>query len=286
MTPRSRIAALAAVAALALATPLVAQTPPLLKTTELGKGPTLVFVHSMGGARMGWMPTARKLLGGYHVVMVDLPGHGDSPLPDPFSMDIGAAQLDQVLAKQKSESTIVVGHGLGGALAVLAAKQHPEHVRGVIVIDAALRSPFQQIPEQQRKYLIDYLGSATPEQFNEILKSMFVRLGRDSAQGVEIFAKASLVPIPTMKAYLEKLMYFDGSPALKDFKVPLLYVGSQRSWPDTTTWEMLAKERGYEGATVATHRIPNSGYLIMSDQPDSLAATIDAFAKSVLAKKP
>ena len=285
MTPLARIAAVTAVAAFAIATPLVAQTPATLKTTELGKGPTLVLVHSMGGARMQWMPTARKLIGGYHVVLVDLPGHGDSPLPDPFSMDVCATQLDQVLAKQKGESTIVVGHGLGGALAVLAAKQHPEHVKGVLVIDAALKSPFQQIPEQQRKYFIDYLNNATPEQFNEVLKSMFVRMGRDSAQGVEIFARASLVPSSTMKAYLQQLMYFDGSAALKDFKPPLMYVGSSRSWPDTTKWESLAKERGYEGAPVATRRIANAGYLIMSDQPDSLAAAIDAFAKQVIAKK-
>ena len=47
-----------------------------------------------------------------------------------------------------------------------------------------------------------------------------------------------------------------------------------------------AKERGYEmAANVSSRRVSNSGALIASDQPDSLAAAIDAFAKQVLAAK-
>lgn len=280
----NRSVPIAAAALLALtALPLAAQAP-ALKTTELGRGPTVVLVHGLGGARMQWMPTARKLLGGYRVVMVDLPGHGDSPLPDPFTIDAGAAALDQVLAKQKAESTIVVGQGIGGVMAVLAARAHPERMRGVVVIDASLRTPFAQVPDQQRKFFIEYLNTATAEQYSEFLKQMFTRQGRDSAQGVEINARAAMVPPVSMKAYLRELMYFDGSTQIKDFKVPLLYVGSSRSWADTVTWVALAKERGYDMITgVATRRIANSGTMIASDQPDSLAAAIDAFAKTAIA---
>src|SRR6185503_776511 len=138
-TPLNRFAPLAITAALLTlsALPLAAQAP-ALKTTEFGRGPTVVLVHGLGSGRMQWMPTARKLLAGYHVVMVDLPGHGDSAMPDPFTLNVAAAALDQVLARQKAESTIVVGQGMGGSIAVLAVQAHPEHVRGVIAIDATL----------------------------------------------------------------------------------------------------------------------------------------------------
>lgn len=276
-------AAIALLAAAAL--PVVAQAP-ALKTTELGHGPTVVLVHGLGGARMQWLPTARKLLGAYRVVMVDLPGHGDSPLPEPFTMDAGVAALDQVLARQGAESTIVVGQGVGGVLAVLAARAHPEHVRGVVAIDATLKSPFGQVPDQQRRYFLDFLASATDEQYSAFLKQMFSRQGRDSAQNVEIHTRAALVPPASIKAYLRELMYFDASGQLKDFRLPLLYVGSARSWPDTVTWATLAKERGYEAfPAVATRRIGDSGAMIASDQPDTLAAAIDAFAKAAIAAR-
>ena len=141
MTRIRTVAASCALAAL-LATPLAAQAPtPALKTTDLGKGASIVFVPGLGSQRMQWMPTARKLVSGYHVVMVDLPGHGESPMPDPFSFDVAASMLDGVLAKQNPDSTIVVAHGVGGVIAVLEAKAHPERMKGLIVIDGALKSP-------------------------------------------------------------------------------------------------------------------------------------------------
>src|SRR5207249_11560408 len=83
--------------------------PMTLKTTELGDGPALVFVPDAGMPRTVWMPTARKLVAGHHIVLVDLPGHGESPMLDPFSFAAAAEALDRVLAKQKADSTVVIG---------------------------------------------------------------------------------------------------------------------------------------------------------------------------------
>src|SRR5580765_8011179 len=57
--------AFAALIAVAVAGGLYAAAPPvILKTTELGHGPALVFLHSLGSERMVWMPTAKKLVAG------------------------------------------------------------------------------------------------------------------------------------------------------------------------------------------------------------------------------
>src|SRR5258706_14444441 len=88
--------------------------PVVLKTTEFGHGSTVVLLHGLGSGRMVWMPTAKKLLAAHRVVMVDLPGHGDSPLPDPFSIDACAAALDPGLAKQPPASPVLGGHGFAG----------------------------------------------------------------------------------------------------------------------------------------------------------------------------
>src|SRR5262249_47136778 len=99
--------------------------PVELKTTELGRGPTIVFVHGLGASRSDWLPTARKLIGRYRVVLVDLPGHGDTALPDPFSFASAGEALDAVLAKQNPDSTVVVAHQMGGRAALAALSAHP-----------------------------------------------------------------------------------------------------------------------------------------------------------------
>jgi pimeloyl-ACP methyl ester carboxylesterase len=278
----TRIAVAALALAALVATPLAAQTPrPALQTTELGKGPVIVLLPGLGSQRMQWMPTARRLLGNYRVVMADLPGHGDSAMPDPFSLDAAAGMLDALLARQNPESTIVVAHGVGGMIAVLEAKAHPERMKGLIVIDGALKSPLV-IPDQQKKFVVDFIN----ENYDTFLRQMFKPLGRDSVQGVEIYSKAALVPSQNVKAYMRQLLDADATGAAKATRVPLLYVGSSKSWPDSMSWTAFAKQKGWDMVPqLKTRRIADSGYLIMADQPDSLAQVISDFAKQVLPVK-
>ena len=282
MTHSTRLARSASAAALiVLLATAAAPAPVALKTTEFGKGPTVVLVHAVGSTRMAWMPTARKLLAGFHVVMVDLPGHGDSPMPDPFSYQAAAEAIDQVLAKQKAESTIVVGHQEGGTLALLALHAHPERARGLIVIDSRLKFPMA-IPDQQKSRFLEYLDN----NFDQILRQSSAGQGRDSAQGVAIHAQASLVPRLSMINYMRAALDNDATPALKGFRLPVLFIGTEKAWPVTENWSSFSKKLGWDGATgVDTLRIRNSAALVASDQPDTLALAISSFAARAFAAK-
>jgi len=271
----------AALIAAVLAAPLAAQAPVALKLTEFGRGPTVVLVHGLGGARLQWMPTARKLMSDHHVVMVDLPAHGESAMPEPFSFDACAAALDRVLAKQKPDSTVVVAHGLGGAIALLEAKAHPERMKGLIVIDASLKAPVA-IPDQQRRAFIEHMDA----NFDAFLKQVFTGMARDSAEGVALHARAALVPQAPMRAYFHALFDLDVSSATRGLKTPLLFVGSSRTWPDTSSWAAVARQRGIDDpGSVPARRVANSGAQMYADQPDTLAMVIRQFEARVMAKK-
>jgi len=277
---RSRTAAVvAALIAPLFAATLAAQAPGQLKFTELGHGPTVVFVHGLGGARLQWMPTVRKLIGDHHVVMVDLPAHGETAMLDPFSFNACAAALGQVLAKQKAESTVVVGHGLGGALALLEASAHPNHMKGLIVIDATLKPPMA-VPDQQKKAFLGFMDA----NFSDFLKKVYTAMGRDSAEGVALYARAALVPQEQMKAYFHALFDLDASGAVRSLKTPLLFVGSSRSWADTASWASVGKTRGFDNpASIRARRVANSGAQMYADQPDTLATIIRQFEASPIA---
>ena len=273
--------------ALALAAVLVvgriapaAGAPVVLKTTEFGSGPTIVLVPGLGLARLSWMPTARKLLSGYHVVMVDLPGHGESMLPDPFSLEAAAEALDQVVAKQPPDSTLLVGEGVGGLLALMSAAAHPAHQRGLVLIDVALKSPVP-IEDQQKKMFNDFME----QNYDQFLQMTFGRMGRDSAQSVTIHAMASQVPANTMKAYFRALLDVDGTRTLKDLKTPMLPLFTERLFKDGKDWATVGKLIGWENAAAySPRRIAGAGVLIASEQPDTLALALSDFAKQSMKK--
>lgn len=284
MTHRPRLTLpLIALAALTLSLALAAfvhAEPVVLKTTELGHGPTIVFVHSLGGNRSDWMPTARKLIGRYHVVMVDLPGHGDSALPEPFSFITVGEALDGVLAKLNPDSTIIVGHQFGGraALAVLAA--HPTHAKGVLLLDVPLGIPLQ-IDDQQKKQFLEFMDRS----YETVSKMMFSSLGRDTTQSKSIYAMFTQTPPATVKAFVREGFYSDGNKDAKAVKVPMMLVATSRVWKPEMTPGTVLKQLGWADTTAALRRLSDSAFWAMKDQPDTLAAIIGDFAAARFAAK-
>ena len=124
------------------------------------------------------------------------------------------------------------------------------------------------------------------DNWDSFVRQAYSKRGRDSTQSEEIISQVLLVPTVNLKAYFHELMGGDYSAALANWKRPLLYVGTERGWPADKTWATIAAERGLDAiATPDTTRIPASAGLVMKDQPDSLAARIDAFATKVAAAR-
>ena len=269
-----------ALAILALALPALLHADPVaLKTTELGHGPTLVFVHGLGNSRSDWMPTARKLIGRYHVVMVDLPGHGESALPEPFSFLTVGAALDAVLARQNPDSTIIVAHQMGGRAALVALAAHPERARGLVLIDVPVGMPLQ-IDDQQKKSFLGFMDA----QYEAVAKMMFSKLGRDTTQSANIYAMFTQTPPATVKAYVREGFYSDGNKDFKSLKFPARVLITSRVWKDDATAGSVLRALGWEDtASVVPKRLADTAYWVMKDQPDSLAAIINEYATARLA---
>ena len=278
MTPKAVTALLAA--AIALSASSVFADPVALKTTELGHGPTVVFVPGLGLSRTDWLPTARKLLGRYRVVLVDLPGNGDSPLPDPFSFVSVGDALDAVLARQNPDSTIVVAHQMGGRAALAALAAHPGHAKGLVLIDVPVGMPVA-IDDQQKKQFLDFMDQS----YESVSKMMFSKLGRDTTQSQAIFTAVSQTPPATVKAYVREGFFTDGNKDAKALKVPTRMLITSRVWKSGTTSGAALKQLGWDDTTATALRVADAAYWVMKDQPDTLAAIISDFATARIAAK-
>lgn len=273
-------AGVAVLAALTLLVSAPRADAPVLKVTEFGAGPAIVFVPDFGMGRTVWMPTARRLIATHRVVLVDLPGHGDSPMIDPFSYSAAAEALTAVLARFPGDSTVVVGQGSGGLIAAYAARAHPERVRGLVLIDVTMKLPMR-IEDQQRKMFLKWMD----ENYDAFVRRSAGSRGRDSIQSAEILSQALLIPPANAKPYFREMLALDET-ALRNFPRPVLYIGTSRQWPAGTPWGAYAAERGLDVFGAAdTLRIPDAAALVMKDRPDTLAAAIAAFAGRVIAKR-
>jgi pimeloyl-ACP methyl ester carboxylesterase len=101
-------------------------------------GPGLLLIHGLGGAAANWDLLAPPLGKTRRLVVVDLPGHGGSePLPAAPSLDPYADRVARVAELEGLGATDVVGHSLGGLIALRLAIRRPATVRRLVLAAAA-----------------------------------------------------------------------------------------------------------------------------------------------------
>ena len=110
--------------------------------TDYGKGEfALVFVHGWNCDETVWQKQASALAEQTHVITVDLPGHGESDKPQvDYTMALHARALDAVLQDAGATSAVLVGHSNGTPVVRQFYRLCPEKVRGLVIVDGALRS--------------------------------------------------------------------------------------------------------------------------------------------------
>lgn len=105
-----------------------------------GKGPNVVMVHGFASSTYTWEKVGRTLnQQGYHVWAMDLRGFGwsDKPLDAQYDVSALMEDVNQWMAAEGLFQTIFVGNSLGGAIAVLLSKAHPDRIQKMVLIDAA-----------------------------------------------------------------------------------------------------------------------------------------------------
>ena len=122
-----------------------------LHTVTEGSGSPIVFIHGMGTSSEGWGECMSLLADRYLVIAPDLLGHGESPVlddPDEYTRDRTLSDLDDLLA-ELDEPPVLVGHSLGGYLALAHAATRPDATRGIVIINTG---PGYRDPEKREAW--------------------------------------------------------------------------------------------------------------------------------------
>jgi esterase len=99
--------------------------------------PPLVILHGMLGSSRNWQTAGRDLTVKFHVLALDLRNHGSSPHAESMDYFTMTADVLAWLDVQKLTRVSLLGHSMGGKIAMLLACRHPERVERLIVVDIA-----------------------------------------------------------------------------------------------------------------------------------------------------
>lgn len=278
-TLRIRSARAAAVSALSAAIALVmaacalgARAP--LAVQELGSGkPVIVLVHSIGGDRSDWSAVAPKLAEHHRVLIVELPGHGQSPPPAGAPTVEGAAvALRKTLDDLKVDHAILVGHSYGALVALRVAADKPKRAAAVVAVDAGTFTP----ADSER---IAEADKVLRERYPVFLSAVYQAMTKNAATGDSLFAHAQRVEPAVLTEYFRDSWREDLRPAIRSMKTPIHLVATDGLWPPAESWTSARKRLGYETAGPAQgHRVADSAHMVALDQPDSLASIIESVA--------
>lgn len=108
-----------------------------LNYIEQGSGPCIILIHGMFGSLSNLGALARTLVDRYRVISVDLRNHGDSPHEQKMDLPSMAADIVGLIDDLNISRATLVGHSLGGKIAMQIALNFPLRVNSLVVADIA-----------------------------------------------------------------------------------------------------------------------------------------------------
>ncbi len=121
-------------------------------------GPMIVLLHGWSAFKELWWSTLLALAPHAHAYALDMPGHGDSPLFGSASMRQIAERVEQFCAMRGNEPIVLIGHSMGGNIALELTLARPDLVAQLVLVDAAVQPA--EMPLYTRSYIDQTFGWA------------------------------------------------------------------------------------------------------------------------------
>jgi pimeloyl-ACP methyl ester carboxylesterase len=256
-----------------------------LRYLVAGEGEPLLLVHGLGGSAANWLALAPLLLPGRRLIVPDLPGHGGSdPLPAAASLTAYADSLAALL----DGPAAVVGHSLGGAIALRLAIRRPEVVSALVLAGAAGISS----GSRRARYGLTITGLLKP---GRKIAPYRHRVARSAALKTLVFGRWGASDPPALppemaEAFLsgparhtdtvsaaKALVRDDPRPDLDRVRCPVLLLWGARD-------NQLSVDDAFEYARrlrAPLRVIADCGHLLIGENPEACADAIESFLAGV-----
>lgn len=260
-------------AALLAVAPAVAQTddPAWLDGGDDRAEFEMVLVHGLGSDAEIWDDVIPYLDKVFAVSTFEMSGHGvTQPVLNP-SVAGEAERLADFLAAEHIVYPTVVGHGIGGMVALRFALDNPELCHRLILIDTV---PRQLATKAQKAEAAARLAG----DYNRFVAARFLQLSREEDITERVLDTALKTDAPSFTSIFMSTVDFDVTEELPGLSVPLLIVGSEMMFPSHQDSRDVLEAVGFGKArSLSFKRIELAGHFVMLERPVYLASVLLAF---------
>jgi len=106
---------------------------------EFGEGPPAIILHGLFGQSDNWVTIGRRIADQFHVFIPDQRNHGQSPHTPVHSFPAMADDLAEFIEEHEIENPVLIGHSMGGKVAMTYALENPGKVKKLVIIDISPR---------------------------------------------------------------------------------------------------------------------------------------------------
>lgn len=177
-----------------------------------GQGDAILLLHGMAGSSQTWRSVIRPLSRKYRVIAPDLLGHGSSAKPrSDYSLGAFAVLLRDLLDELGVARATVVGHSLGGGVAMQFVYQHPDYCERLVLIGSGGLGPdvgwtLRLLSAPGAELIMPIIAPQPVLTAGEKVRSWFAKMGIESPRGGEIWnAYSSFSDAETRQAFLRTL---------------------------------------------------------------------------------
>ncbi|ADR60647.1 alpha/beta fold hydrolase [Pseudomonas putida] len=256
-----------------------------------GAGPDVILIPGLASSREVWAGLATTLRQQYRLHLVQVAGFAGSPAVPSVDGRVAAPVAEAVadyIRSQHLEAPAIVGHSLGGEVALMLGARHPERVGRLMVVDAL---PFYTLlidptataetASAQAGTVRSAMLAAPAVQAEAMQRAAIDRLAKTAAVRPALVDAALRSDRQAVADATHELMITDLRPELGDIQAPLEVVYAYDSMygiPAASVDATFAK--AYAGARGVTFkRIDGSFHFIMLDQPQALAEAVVDFLR-------
>lgn len=214
-----------------------------------GKGKAVVLLHGFIEEGSMWDDTVKALSKNYKVIVPDLEGFGNSPLQSKtLSMEKYAGDIFEMLQKEKIKKCVLLGHSMGGYVALHFAEKHPDMLSGLGLINSHCFEDSAEKKANRKKGNEFILKHGTKVFVRELYNNLFHSSFRTKNQKLinRLIAKAEKYsPEALIAANTAMMNRKDKSYVLTESKVPVLLIGGKED-------ETVPLEYSLKQASLAT----------------------------------
>ncbi len=237
-----------------------------------GEGENILLLHGWGANIQTMIPIHNILKNNARVIVLDLPGFGESELPkEPWNSYDYADFVKKFIDKLNINRIILFGHSHGGRISIILASQYRDLIKKVILIDSAGIKPKRNL-----KYYIKIYSF-------KFLKKLYILFtqGKDKKDKLEKFYKKFgstdyKESEGVMRQTMVKVINDDLKKLLKDIKVPTLLIWGDKD-EETPLYMGKIMEREIQDSGLVV--LENAGHYSYVDSFGKFKAVIESFLK-------